>query len=44
MKAGLMLGVNPDATREVNDYYATDPNAIYVFQKGYKGDPTIKFI
>lgn len=29
MKAGLMLGVNPDATREVNDYYATDPNAIY---------------
>lgn len=29
MKAGLMLGVNPETEREVNDFYATDPYAIY---------------
>lgn len=29
MKAGLMLGVNPNAKREENDFYATDPWAIY---------------
>ena len=28
MKAGLMLGVNPKAKREENDFYATDPFAI----------------
>lgn len=28
MKAALMLAVNPNATREENDFYATDPNAI----------------
>lgn len=28
MKAGLMLGVNPEAKREANDFYATDPYVI----------------
>lgn len=28
MKAALMLGVNPKAKRESNDFYATDPWAI----------------
>ena len=28
MKAGLILGVNPKAKREENDFYATDPFAI----------------
>lgn len=28
MKAALMLGVNPNAEREVNDFYATHPSAI----------------
>ena len=28
MKAGLMLGVNPNAKREENDFYATNPKAI----------------
>ncbi len=28
MKAALMLGVNPKAKREGNDFYATDPWAI----------------
>lgn len=28
MKAGLMLGVNPEAEREKNDFYATDPYVI----------------
>ena len=28
MKAALMLAVNPEADREINDYYATDPYAI----------------
>lgn len=30
MKAGLMLTVNKDASREENDFYATDPAAIRV--------------
>lgn len=30
MKAGLMLGVNPNTEREDNDYYATDPYAIQI--------------
>lgn len=29
MKAGLMLAVNPATEREENDFYATDPWAIY---------------
>lgn len=28
MKAGLMLGVNPNAEREENDFYATDPYVV----------------
>lgn len=28
MKAGLMLGINPDSEREKNDFYATDSFAI----------------
>lgn len=30
MKAGLMLGVNPNAIREKNDYYATNPHAMEI--------------
>ena len=30
MKSGLMLGVNPNAEREINDFYATHPHAIEV--------------
>ena len=30
MKAALMLGVNPNAEREKNDFYATDPRAMEV--------------
>lgn len=29
MKAGLMLAVNSEAEREENDFYATDPYAVY---------------
>lgn len=29
MKAGLMLAVNPNAKRQPEDFYATDPWAIY---------------
>lgn len=32
MKAGKMLGVNPQATREINDFYGTDPFAIKISQ------------
>ena len=31
MKAGLMLGVNPNAKREENDFYATNPIALSLF-------------
>lgn len=30
MKSGLMLGVNPNAEREENDYYATHPSAVEI--------------
>lgn len=30
MKAGLMLGVNPNAIREKNDYYATNPHTMEI--------------
>ena len=30
MKSGLMLGVNPNAKREENDFYATHPHAMEV--------------
>ena len=30
MKSGLMLGVNPNAIREKNDFYATNPHALEI--------------
>ena len=30
MKSGLMLGVNPSAEREENDFYATHPHAMEI--------------
>lgn len=36
MKAGLMLGVNPQSQREENDFYATDPFAIKISQDFFK--------
>lgn len=36
MKAGLMLGVNPNAKREENDFYATNPIALKLFLENYK--------
>ena len=31
MKSGLMLGVNPNAERQSEDFYATDPKALELF-------------
>ena len=31
MKSGLMLGVNPKAERQQEDFYATDPKALELF-------------
>jgi hypothetical protein len=31
MKSGLMLGVNPKAERQAEDFYATDPKALELF-------------
>lgn len=31
MKSGLQLGVNPNAVREENDFYATNPHALEIF-------------
>lgn len=36
MKAGLMLGVNPNSIREENDFYATDPFAIKISENFFK--------
>lgn len=36
MKAGLMLGVNPNSEREENDFYATNPIALRDFLNVYK--------
>lgn len=44
MKAGLMLVVNPNAEREENDFYATDPYVIDIFENGYTENPEIRFI
>ena len=33
MKSGLMLGVNPNAIRQENDFYATEPKALELFIK-----------
>ena len=30
MKSALMLGVNPNAEREKNDFYATNPHALEI--------------
>lgn len=35
MKAGLMLGVNPNSEREENDFYATNPKALRDFLEVY---------
>jgi len=37
MKAGLMLGVNHNAEREENDFYATSPKALQLFLDSFKG-------
>ena len=36
MKASLMLGVNPNSKREENDFFATDPNAIFKAKDFFK--------
>lgn len=36
MKSALMLGVNPNAIREENDYYATHPHAIEIMLDKFK--------
>lgn len=38
MKAGLMLGVNPSATRQKEDFYATNPKALELFLDKAKVD------
>lgn len=41
MKAGLMLGVNPNAKREENDFYATNPKALILLLDKLKQDEVI---
>lgn len=36
MKAALMLGVNPNAIREKNDFYATNPHALEIAMPVFK--------
>lgn len=38
MKSSLMLGVNPLAERQVDDFYATDPEALELFYKKFNED------
>jgi hypothetical protein len=38
MKSGLMLGVNPNAERQTEDFYATDPKALELFLIKLKED------
>lgn len=38
MKSGLMLGINPSAIRQTEDFYATDPNALEIFLKQLQKD------
>lgn len=38
MKSGLMLGVNPNATRQEEDFYATEPKALSIFLDKLKED------
>lgn len=38
MKSGLMLGVNPFAERQVDDFYATNPKALELFYKKFNED------
>lgn len=36
MKSALMLGVNPNAIREKNDFYATNPHALEIVMPVFK--------
>ena len=36
MKSALMLGVNPNAIREKNDFYATNPRALEIAMPVFK--------
>ena len=36
MKSALMLGVNPNAIREKNDFYATNPHALEIAMPIFK--------
>lgn len=38
MKSGLMLGVNPNADRQKEDFYATEPSALILFIEKLKTD------
>jgi hypothetical protein len=38
MKSGLMLGVNPNAERQKEDFYATEPKALQIFLDKLKED------
>ena len=41
MKAGLMLGVNPNSKREENDFYATNPLALQIFLSQFRDELNI---
>lgn len=41
MKAGKMLGVNPNAVRHPDDFYATDPEALKIFLLQLRKDGVI---
>jgi len=41
MKSGLMLGVNPNAERQKEDFYATSPQALKIFLEKLKEDNLI---
>lgn len=38
MKSGLMLGVNPNAQRQTEDFYATEPKALEIFLEQLEKD------
>ena len=41
MKAGLMLGVNPNSKREDNDFYATNPIALKILLSQFRDELNI---
>jgi len=43
MKSGLMLGVNPNAQRQTEDFYATEPKALEIFLEKLKEDKIYLF-